>query len=583
MISALSHLQQLNGNNMKKWILLFLAVCLNVTVLFAQQDWKGDYVRAKQIFDLQKYAIAMEYFLPLTSPDAANDYASYAQYYYALSAFKVGKYNEARQMLLQLTNRDPNWKQINEAQYLLACVYFEMKNYRFAMTSLSQVNGMESSVLTCKQSYYSQIAPIDTLVKLQRIYTTDKELAKALFNKLAAYPINSKNNMLYEYLAQEFKFEKIKKSINYVKKPEYHVAVIFPFNLSGPISEHARNSYVDEMYQGILVAIDSLKKQGLKVIVHPYDVDRDVLTVQKIIAYPELKSMDLIIGPLFPTLIPYVTSFGEKNNIPVINPISLNSSIVENTTQVLLFQPNLESIAGEVSTFAKNNFVYRKNDEKDSDTKPKNEVVIFYTKDIKDSLQAVYYRDSLLTKGFKVSKFVKITRSKISNVGKIIADSISLTQTSHIFVSSSDAALASNVISALEITRMGIPIIAKSEWLDINNQTYEQFERRKVYFIYPDFVEFYSKSYADFMAAYTKRFQTYPSKYTVIGFELMSLVGESMEEYGTGYLNYLRTSTFHKGHFMAGFNFSKAACNSYVPVYYFNKLQLTLANPINEK
>jgi tetratricopeptide (TPR) repeat protein len=583
MISALSLLQQLNGNNMKKRILLLFVVFLQTFLLFAQQDWKGDYTRAKQVYDLQKYGIAMEYFLPLTSPDETNPYASYAQYYYALSAFKVVKYNEARQMLLQLINRDPNWKQKNEAEYLLACVYFEMKNYQFAMTSLSQVNGMESSVLTCKQSYYSKIEPIDTLAKLQRIYTTDKELAKALFNKLAVYPVNSKNNMLYEYLAQDFKFEKIKKSVNYVKKQEYHVAVIFPFSLSEPISEHPRNSYVDEMYQGILGAIDSLKKQGVNVIVHPYDVDRDVLTVQKIIAYPEFKNMDLIIGPLFPTLIPYVTSFGEKNNIPVINPISLNSSIVENTTQVLLFQPTLESIAGDVSSFAKSNFMYRKNDEKDTDTKPKNEVVIFYTTDIKDSLQAVYYRDSLLTKGFKVSKFVRITRSKISSVGKIIADSISLTKTSHVFVSSSDAALASNVISALEIARVGIPIIAKSEWLDINNQTYEQFERRKVYFIYPDFVSFYSESYKNFNIAYTKRFQTHPSKYSVIGFELMSLVGEAMDEYGTGYLNYLRTSSFHKGHFMAGFDFGQAACNSYVPIYYFNNLQLTLANPINEK
>lgn len=568
---------------MKKRILLLLVVFLQTLLLFAQQDWKEDYARAKQVFDLQKYDIATEYFLPLTSPDATNPYASYAQYYYSLSSFKVGKYNEARQMLLQLINRDPNWKQKNEAEYLLACVYFEMKNYRFAITSLSHVTGMESSVLTCKQSYYSRITPIDTLIKLQRIYTTDKELAKALFNNLAVYPINSKNNMLYEYLAQDFKFEKIKKKINYVKKSEYHVAVIFPFNLRESISEHSKNNYVDEMYQGIIVAIDSLKKQGINVIVHPYDVDRDVSTIQRIIAFPEFKSMDLIIGPLFPTLIPYVTSFGEKNNIPVINPISLNSSIVENTTQVLLFQPTLESIAGEVATFAKENFMYRKNDEKDTDTKPKNEVVIFYTTDIKDSLQAVYYRDSLIVNGFKIVKFVRITRSKIASVGKIIADSISLNRISHVFVSSSDAALASNVISALEITRLGIPIITKSEWLDINNQTYEQFERRKVYFIYPDFVMFYSDAYKQFMNAYTKKYKSYPSKYTVIGYELMSLMGTTMNEYGTGYLNYLRTSNYHKGHFMAGFNFGETACNTYVPIYYFNNLQLTLANPIDEK
>lgn len=565
---------------MKQKTLLLLVVLFYSVALFAQQDWKGDYTRAKQVYDLRKYEIAMEYFLPVTSPDVSNGYASYAQYYYSLSAFKAGKYNESRQMLLQLINRDPNWKQINEANYLLTCVYFEMKNYRTAITSLSNINGMEITITTCKQSYYSKIEPIDTLIKLQRIYTTDKELAKALFNKLAVYPVNSKNNMLYEYLAQEYKFPKIKKTINYIKKNEYHVAVIFPFNLNENILEHSRNSYVDEMYQGILVAIDSLKKAGLTVVVHPYDVDRDILAIQKIIASPEFKSMDLIIGPLYPALIPYVTSFGEKNSIPVINPISLNSSIIENTTQTLLFQPTLQTMAGQVAIFAKNNFVYRKNDAQDSDVKPKKEVVIFYSTEVKDSLLAAYYKDSLVANGFKVSKFVKITKSRIASVGKIIADSIKLYNTSHIFVASSDAALASNVISALEISRMAVPIITKSEWLDINNQTYEQFERRMVYFIYPDFVEFYDESYKVFMSTYAKKYNSYPSKYTVIGYELISLVGLSMKEYGTGYFNYLRTSTTHKGHFMAGFNFSKSACNKYVPVYYFSNLKLTLANPI---
>jgi tetratricopeptide (TPR) repeat protein len=565
---------------MKQKTLLLLVVLFYAVAAFAQQDWKGDYTRAKQVYELQKYVIAMEYFLPVTSPDASNAYASYAQYYYSLSAFKAGKYNEARQMLLQLVNRDPNWKQINEANYLLSCVYFEMKNYRSAISSLANINGMEITVTTCKQSYYSKIEPVDTLIKLQRIYSTDKLLAKALFNKLAVYPVNSKNNMLYEYLAQEFKFTKVKNTINYVKKSEYHVAVIFPFNLTDNISEHPRNSYVDEMYQGILVAIDSLKKQGVTIIVHPYDVDRDVPAIQKVLAYPEIKNMDLIIGPLYPALIPYVTGFGEKNNIPVINPISLNSSIIDNTTQTLLFQPTLQTMAGQAAVFAKNNFVYRKNDNQDSDLKPKNEVAVFYSSEVKDSLLAAYYKDSLIANGFKISKYVKITKSRIGAVGKIIADSIKLNNTSHIFVASSDAALASNVISALEISRMAVPIITKSEWLDINNQTYEQFERRKVHFIYPDFVEFYTESYKLFMSAYAKKYNAYPSKYSVIGYELMSLTGVSMKEYGTGYLNYLRTSATHKGHFMAGFNFSKSACNNYVPVYYFNNLKLTLANPV---
>lgn len=582
-ISALNRLQPLNGNNMKlKTFLLFVAL-LHAVISVAQQDWKGDYTRAKQVYDLQKYTIAMEYFLPVTSPDAANPYASYAQYYYSLSAYKAGKYNEARQMLLQLINRDPTWKQISEAHYLLAAVYFELKQYRFGMTSLTYVQGMESSVTTFRQSYYAKIAPLDTLIKLQRFYSSDKDLAKALFNQLAAYPVNSKNNMLYEYLAQEFKFPKQNRTVNYVTKAEYQVAVVLPFNLSESNSENYKSSYVYEMYQGILAAVDSLKKAGITIKIHPYDADRDVTKIQAILAYPEMKGMDLIIGPLYPSLIPYVTNFGELNNIPVINPISFNSNVIENKTRVLLFQPTLESIAGQASGFAKEKFVYRKNTSKDNDQKPKNNVLIFYSTDVKDSLLAMYYRDSLVAKGFKISKFVKITKDNIGTVGKIFSDSISLLNTSHVFVASGEPVLASNIVSALEISRQHVPVITKSDWLEINNQTYEQFERRNIYFIYPDFITFYTESYKSFKAAYIKEYSVYPSKYTVIGYELMSLAGQKMGQAGTGYFNLMRTSPPSAGHFMTGFDFSKRPCNNYVPIYYFSDLKLTLANPFDEK
>src|SRR6187431_2269898 len=125
-----------------KAVLLLLGVFQSI-VSFSQQNWKEDYNRAKQVYQMQKYTIAMEYFLPVTSPDPTNAYASYAQYYYSLSAYKAGKYNEARQMLLQLINRDPQWKQKNEAEYLLAAVYFGLKQYQTSIEALSTVSGMD--------------------------------------------------------------------------------------------------------------------------------------------------------------------------------------------------------------------------------------------------------------------------------------------------------------------------------------------------------------------------------------------------------------------------------------------------------
>ncbi|MBC7451963.1 MAG: hypothetical protein H7259_10775 [Cytophagales bacterium] len=564
---------------MKKYLFI-LIVFFICSASFAQQNWKEEYNKARGVFQIQKYDAAMELFLPVTSPDPGNAYASYAQYYYALSAYNAKRYNEARQMLLQLLNRDLKWKQRNEAEYLLTAVYFELKQYRFAITSANAISGMDLSLKELKQNYFSHIASVDTLVKLQREYPNDKELAEALFNRLSVYTADPKNKMLYEYLAQEFKFQIKPVEYNFVKKNVYHIAVLLPFSLGVTSEDYKRGTYVTDIYQGILVGIDSLKKKGMNIVVHPYDTDKDVPKLPAILNYPELKTMDLIIGPLYPALIPYVTAFSEQNKIPVINPVSVNSKVVENTTLTMLFQPALEAIAGQVSSFAKAQLMYRKNVAKDDEIKPKTDVVIFYTSDPKDSLLACYYRDSLLTKGFKVPKFVGINKANIATDTRIFLDSMSLLRTSHVFVSSSDPALASNVISAVEISRQAIPIITKSDWLEINNQTYEQYERRKVYFIYPDFTEFFKPGYKSFKNAYMHKYDIYPNKYSVLGFEMITLIGTYMNQYGTGFFYNLRKAPAQKGHYLGGFDFSQKPYNSYVPVYYFNELKLTPANPI---
>ena len=211
---------------MKRGFFFIFAAFFTILTTFAQQNWKEEYDRAKQVFLLQKYETAMDLFLPVTSPDPKNAYASYAQYYYSLSAFNCKRFKEARQMLLHLLNRDPNWRQNNETEYLLAATYFEMNQYRFAINSANAIKGMSESISSLKKNYYALINPVDTLIPLQRDYPDDVDLAEALFNKLSNTSLSDpKNKMLYDYLIQEYKFKPKLIELSFVKKTSYHVAV----------------------------------------------------------------------------------------------------------------------------------------------------------------------------------------------------------------------------------------------------------------------------------------------------------------------------------------------------------------------
>ncbi len=66
----------------------------------------------------------------------------------------------------------------------------------------------------------------------------------------------------------------------------------------------------------------------------------------------ELKNMDMVIGPLLPAQNSIVGDFANANQIEVVNPLSNNSKLYEKNNLVYLFQPTLESQAGEVARFA---------------------------------------------------------------------------------------------------------------------------------------------------------------------------------------------------------------------------------------
>lgn len=567
---------------MKRFIIWVLLTLTSSVCLYGQTDWSYSYQKAKEVYQAGKYDLAMEMFLPVTTPDAGNPYASYAQYYYGLSAFKAKKYQESRQMLLQLSNRVPNWDEIREVEFVLAADYWELGQYRQAMAYMKPLeNLLGTSIVQMKKKYYATIQPVDTLIRIQKDFPKDELLAQALYNKIM-FTTDPKQKMLAAYLAQEYKLTSTIDKKDFQKKKEYHVAVLLPFLIENLKTEDSKqsNQYVIEIYRGIMLAVDSLKKNGANIIVHPYDTDTDIETFKKVMLYPEMKQMDLIIGPLVPIQMEMMSTFSEMYKIPVVNPISLNSKITETTNYTLLFQPVLETYAGTVANFAQQNFVYRKNVDKDNDAIEKRQVLIFFSPDKKDSLLAMYYKDSIESKGFKVVAMNKVTNKNISIVAsKVFSDSISLLKTSHIFVTSSDATVASYIISQVEISKQTVPLVVKSDWLDFN-VTFDQFERRKVYFMYPDYVQFYSPVYQSFRSRYVEKTKLLPTRFSIYGYEMMFQLGALMNEYGTGYYTVLTTRADTKGVLLNGLNFTNQKFNTYLPLVYFQNLQLIPANPI---
>ncbi len=133
------------------------------------------------------------------------------------------------------------------------------------------------------------------------------------------------------------------------EKRTWRIAVLLPLYLK----ENAQRSYIDSsridpvtgkrirkiirrdpnwiypptqallpFYQGIVVALDTLGHTGLQAQVTIYDTEKDLSVVDSLIRSGILDSADLVIGPVYPSLLSLVADYTRKKQIPLVSPLS---------------------------------------------------------------------------------------------------------------------------------------------------------------------------------------------------------------------------------------------------------------------
>lgn len=98
-----------------------------------------------------------------------------------------------------------------------------------------------------------------------------------------------------------------------------------------------------QFYDGFMLAADSLCKQGLEADIYVYDVDHQPSKLNAVLSKPEMKKMDLIVGPLFKNNFATAADFAKEHKIPIVNPLSPRTDILENNPYVFKMTPSLES------------------------------------------------------------------------------------------------------------------------------------------------------------------------------------------------------------------------------------------------
>ncbi|MBQ9648955.1 MAG: ABC transporter substrate-binding protein [Prevotella sp.] len=117
---------------------------------------------------------------------------------------------------------------------------------------------------------------------------------------------------------------------NDVRNREIRLGVMLPLhNINGD------GRRMTEYYRGILMACDSLKKQGISIDVHAWNTAEDS-NINKVLEDPAAAKCDLIIGPLYSKQMDALSAFVAKHDIRMVIPFSINAPQL--TTNRNIFQ-----------------------------------------------------------------------------------------------------------------------------------------------------------------------------------------------------------------------------------------------------
>jgi LysM repeat protein/ABC-type branched-subunit amino acid transport system substrate-binding protein len=263
-----------------------------------------------------------------------------------------------------------------------------------------------------------------------------------------------------------------------------------------------------EMYEGILLAADTLRSIGLNVNIHTYDIKSDTVEITNLIRSGKLSGMDVIIGPVYSQNLAIVSQYAKSLGIPVISPVPLmnNSALIKNPT-LFMTSSSLEiaqkALAKKIGENYDNNIIFIHTD------------TLGVDEDVKRFKNLIFAElgYKLPYEDIKFKEFIFYSRSMFNN-DSINRLSLALSEQSKnvVVIASEDAPVISEVIDNISslsrrfnIKLFGYPVIRELDRLDQK----ELFDMDVLVYS-PYWIDYSKKNVKQFNSNFKQKFHTQP-------------------------------------------------------------------------
>lgn len=263
-----------------------------------------------------------------------------------------------------------------------------------------------------------------------------------------------------------------------------------------------------EMYQGILIAADSLCSLGLNINMQTYDIGSDTIEITRLIRSGKLAGMDLIIGPVYSHNLSIVSQYARSLDIPVVSPVPLinNSALINNPT-LFMASASLEiaqkALARQIAGYYDKNIVFIHADTSGTDT----DVIRFKNLIFKELNYRIPYED-IKFKEFKFYSRAMFNNDSINRLSHALSDH----SDNIVIIASEEAPVISEVIDNVSslsrkfnIKLFGYPVIRELDRIDQK----ELFDMNLMVFS-PYWIDYSKTNVKEFNAKFRQKFHTQP-------------------------------------------------------------------------
>jgi LysM repeat protein/ABC-type branched-subunit amino acid transport system substrate-binding protein len=340
------------------------------------------------------------------------------------------------------------------------------------------------------------------------------------------------------------KFEKM------IMKDAYNMTLLLPFMLDKNASiqknrkpnDPKRIYQLTEMsthfYQGVKLALDTVKTAGVSINLNVYDTKKDTGNLNKLFKTEELLKSDVILGPLYENTYAKAVDFAKENKIQLICPVDQSNKSLFNNPYVTKLKASLPTQANYLASYLGNNH----NTEN---------VIVITGKSKKDKYLAEtftqVFNENIKTKtdNYKpeASAFKFVSYKDMSGIkGKLVASKRNI-----IVFPTTDLGLAASFFTQLnvEMNKPGmhkheVSVFALENFLGkaYDNINVSHKIKYDLHVTSTRFIDYEGEKIKSFIVKYRTQFGTDPNEFAFMGYDAALYHAIGMNKFGKSFTSY---------------------------------------------